>query len=244
MKFQRLARAFVICFAAMALTATASTTAYAAGQNPVLVIGGFDADRAKIDSLTSWLTSMGHPAYALELGRATGVLKAPTGSAHIADSAQAVASMVTSIRQRTGAARVDVVGHSMGGLAQRHFLKYLGGSAEIGTYVDLGTPEQGDTLGALCLLLYPGCQDLTPGSAFLNHLNTTPPIPAGVPAYHFFSENGTGEKHLLPGATNASIQSFCPGRFVDHADEPVDAAARQLIDAALQGVHLDTSCAA
>ncbi|MEV6769658.1 alpha/beta hydrolase [Nocardia sp. NPDC051030] len=203
---------------------------------PVLVIGGFNGDAGRLEVLRAWLGARGYPAYVMELSGS------PTGTASIVESAQAVAAKVGEIRQATGAQRVDLIGHSMGGLAQRWFVKFLGGIDQVGTYVDYGTPEQGEPLGKLCAEVSAGCRDLAPGSDFVNQLNADPAISAGVPAYHLFSENGTGEKNPLPGATNASVQSFCPGRSVDHAVEPIDPAFQQLIDSALRGGPLTTTC--
>ncbi|WP_431955466.1 esterase/lipase family protein [Nocardia lijiangensis] len=204
--------------------------------NPVLVIGGFDANVGKLETLRVWLSARGYTAYAMVLPGA------PSATAPLADSARAVADKVAEIRRETGSARVDLVGHSMGGLAQRHYVKFLDGRASVGVYVDFGTPENGEALALLCAPLYPGCRDLTPGSPFLTALNAAPAIPPDLPAYHLFSEDAGAERDPLPGATNASVQSFCPGRRVSHADEPIDAAFQQLIDTALRGGPLATSC--
>ncbi|WP_431969046.1 esterase/lipase family protein [Nocardia sp. bgisy134] len=204
--------------------------------NPVLMIGGFDANVSKLENLRVWLSGRGYIAYAMVLPGQ------PSATAPLADSARAVADKVAEIRRETGSARVDLVGHSMGGLAQRHYVKFLDGRASVGVYVDFGTPENGEPLALLCSPFYPGCRDLTPGSPFLAALNAAPAIPSDLPAYHLFSEDAGAEREPLSGATNASVQSFCPGRRVSHADEPIDAAFQQLIDAALRGGPLTTDC--
>ncbi|MCP2288055.1 esterase/lipase family protein [Nocardia amikacinitolerans] len=205
-------------------------------RNPVLVIGGFDANVGKLETLRAWLGSRGYTAYAMVLPGQ------PAGTAPLVDSARAVADEVAEIRRETGSARVDLVGHSMGGLAQRHFVKFLDGRAAVGTYVDFGTPENGVVLALLCAPFYPGCRDMSPGSPFLTALNAVPAIPPDLPAYHLFSEDAGEEREPLPGATNASVQSFCPGRPVSHADEPIDGAFQELIDSALRGEPLTTGC--
>ncbi|MGW4242485.1 esterase/lipase family protein [Nocardia sp. NPDC004722] len=205
-------------------------------RDPVLVIGGIAADEGRLESLRSWLTAQGYTAYSMVLSGN------PTGTAAISDSAQAVADKVGEIRRETGAARVGLVGHSMGGLAQRYYVKFLGGLDSVGTYVDYGTPEQGDDLARDCALLAAGCRDMVPGSDFLSRLNADPAVPPGLTAYHFWSESAGAERNPLPGATNASIQSFCPGRNVSHGQEPIDGALRQLIDTALRSAPLATDC--
>ncbi|GGL22680.1 esterase/lipase family protein [Nocardia jinanensis] len=207
--------------------------------NPVLVIGGFDADRGILENLRSDLADRGYNAYSMVL---PGVPAGSSGTAGIAESATVIADKVADIRRTTGARRVDLVGHSMGGLAQRHYVKFLGGLDSVGTYLDLGTPNDGQPLGFLCAPLFPGCRDIAPDSDFLQQLNTPPVLPPGIPAYHLYSENEGPERSHLPGAVNASVQRFCPGRQVSHRDEPQDAAFQDLIDSALRGGPLATDC--
>lgn len=204
--------------------------------DPVLVIGGFNAEVDIIEELRSTLAGRGFTTFSMVL---PGV---PSGTAPISESAAAVARTVTDIRQHTGAERVDLVAHSMGGLAQRHYVKFLGGLDSIGTYIEFGTPVNGESMAQLCSPLWPGCRDLVPGSPFLRQLNNPPAVPPGLPAYHLYSEDAGAERDPLPGAVNASVQQFCPGRHVTHRDEPRDAAFQDLIDSALRGRALTTTC--
>jgi triacylglycerol lipase len=213
-----------------------------AALNPVLVIGGFDADVGIMEKLEEALAESGHAAYSMVLPSVPSLSGAPTGSVPIADSAGAVADTVAAIRQETGAVRVDLVGHSMGGLAARHYIKFLNGLASVGTYVDIGTPNFGQPLGVFCGLFWPGCRDISPNSPFLRQLNQPPEVPPGLPAYHLYSENEGSERDQLPGAVNASVQQFCPGRHVIHRNEPRDGAFQELIISALSGGPLATTC--
>lgn len=215
--------------------ATAVPNQHSASE-PVLVIGGFAADPIRLESLRSWLSEQGYTAYSMMLPGS------PTAAAPAVVSAHAVADKVTEVRHTTGAAQVDLVGHSMGGLAQRHYLKFLGGRDSVGTYVDLGTPHSGETMAWFCYGLYPGCRDLVPTSPFLAALNKGAGMPPGLPAYHLSSAHAGSENAPLPGAVNASVQSFCPGRTVSHADEPSDTAFQQLVDSALSNEKLTTTC--
>lgn len=216
-----------------------SARAEPAPANPVLVVAGFDADRGILEVLRAELAERGYRAYSMVL---PAVPAGSSGTKGIADSAAVVADKVAEIRRTTGARRVDLVGHSMGGLAQRHYVKFLGGSDSVGTYLDIGTPNYGQPLGYLCAPLFPGCRDIAPDSEFLQQLNTPPALPPGLPAYHFYSENEGPERLHLPGAVNASVQQFCSGRHVIHRDEPQDAALQDLIDSALRGGPLVTDC--
>lgn len=235
-----------LVFVCLGLGSAAAPAAFAqpghAAPNPVLVIGGFDADQGILEKLREALDEWGHPAYSMVLPAVPSLSGAPTGSAPIAESAAAVAQAVDEIRRETGAARVDVAAHSMGGLAARHWVKFLRGGESIGTYVDFGTPNSGQSLGLLCSLFWPGCLDIAPGSPILRALNEPPAVPPGLTAYHLFSENEGPEREPLPGAINASVQDFCPGRHVIHRNEPRDGAFQELIVSALRGGPLATGC--
>src|SRR5207253_349364 len=57
------------------------------------------------------------------------------GTGDIAASAGQLASFVTRVRAATGAAKVDLVGHSQGGMMPRYYLKFLGGAALVNRLV-------------------------------------------------------------------------------------------------------------
>src|SRR2546425_12893845 len=62
-----------------------------------------------------------------------------------ASIAQDVKARVDQIRAATGAAKVDIITHSMGGLSSRYYLKNLGGQANIDDWASLGGPNHGTT---------------------------------------------------------------------------------------------------
>ncbi|CAM5231106.1 Alpha/beta fold hydrolase OS=Streptomyces tendae OX=1932 GN=F3L20_09145 PE=4 SV=1 [Streptomyces tendae] len=57
------------------------------------------------------------------------------------------------MRAATGAAKVDIVGHSQGGMMPRHYLKFLGGAAEVNALIGIAPTNHGTTLGGLTALL-------------------------------------------------------------------------------------------
>ncbi|WP_051965762.1 cytosine permease [Kitasatospora mediocidica] len=83
----------------------------------------------------------GWPAcvFALDYGLVTGVTSAgggrllPLGGlGPIADSAVQLGRFVDLVRGATGAAKVDIVGHSQGGMLPNYYLKFLGGAGRAG----------------------------------------------------------------------------------------------------------------
>lgn len=102
----------------------------------------------------------------------------PTGSngRHAGEIARAVDSLLA----RTGARRVDIVAHSMGGLATREYLRKLGGAERVRRVVLLATPNEGTYTAYLAF--GGGRDEMIPGSAFLDSLNAGPAVPPGVEA--------------------------------------------------------------
>lgn len=75
---------------------------------------------------------------------------------------------VQRLRERTGADRVHVVGHSLGGLIARYYVQRLGGDEAVHTLVTLGAPHGGTA--AAYLLPTPLARQLQPGSDLLAEL--------------------------------------------------------------------------
>jgi triacylglycerol lipase len=75
---------------------------------------------------------------------------------------------VERLREQTGADKVHIVGHSLGGMIARYYVQRLGGSAVVDTLVTLGSPHSG-TLAAY-LMPTPLARQLRPGSELLEEL--------------------------------------------------------------------------
>jgi triacylglycerol lipase len=54
------------------------------------------------------------------------------------DVGHRIAREVAALRARTGAARIDVVSHSMGAISSRWYLEHLGGAAVVDAWASLG----------------------------------------------------------------------------------------------------------
>ena len=104
---------------------------------PVLLVHGYFCNRALWRPMAARIAAAGHAVDAIDL-------EPPFAS--IDDYAPRIAAAVDALRARTGAARIGLVGHSMGGLAIRAYLRSHGDAA-VACVVTLGTPHQG-TLNA------------------------------------------------------------------------------------------------
>ncbi len=68
-----------------------------------------------------------------------------SAEANIANAYQ-INQWVSDILELTGANKVDIVAHSMGGLSSRYFLKFINSSDVIDDYVTIGSPHHGSPL--------------------------------------------------------------------------------------------------
>lgn len=88
------------------------------------------------------------------------------------EHAQEVEAAVEALLARTGAAEVDIVAHSMGGLAVWTLLQSKGDRTPIRRVVFLGSPLQGTVTAYLAWGM--GGQEMRPGSDFLTTLEAGP----------------------------------------------------------------------
>lgn len=100
-------------------------------------------------------------------------------------SANLLADKVEEVQAVEDADRVALVGHSMGGLIARHYLKFLGGRRHVSRLACLGTPHHGTWMGVTAPILK-GTRQVLPGSEFLAALND-PKTPHGVPILNVWS---------------------------------------------------------
>jgi triacylglycerol esterase/lipase EstA (alpha/beta hydrolase family) len=170
-----------------------------------------------------------------------------TSTGDIATSAGELAAFVTQVRQATGASKVDLVGHSQGGMMPRYYLKFLGGAQYVNTLVALAPSNYGTTLDGLTALasaldaiglvndaispLCTACVEQEQGSAFLGNLNSGGDT---VPGVHYTVIESKDDEVVTPytnafltgaGATNITVQNQCPLDASDHLEIAADPVA-------------------
>ena len=170
---------------------------------PVLLVPGWLDTARDLAALRIRLLGAGWPDSHVE----TVTFEDPAGSNR--DHAEELARVVDSVLARTGAARIDIVAHSMGGLATRWYL-LTHDDAPVRRAVFLGSPHRG-TLAAH-LAWGEGRDEMMPGSAFLDSLNSAQPAPEGVDALTIRTPVDThivpGESATLPGVPDSQL--CCP----------------------------------
>jgi pimeloyl-ACP methyl ester carboxylesterase len=217
----------------------------------VLVHGTFANMTDSWQALSPLLANNGYCVFALNYGGSTPG-NPIQGTGPIEASAQQLADFVTKVLTATGAAKVDIVGHSQGGMMPRYYIKFLGGSSKVDTLVGLAPSNHGTTLFGLSQLAsaFPGgtqqdpfcqaCSQQMAGSSFLQHLNAN--SDPGPPSYTvietMYDEVVTPyTSAFLPQASNILLQSRCADDFSDHLSIIYDQNALQLVLNALDPAH-------
>jgi triacylglycerol esterase/lipase EstA (alpha/beta hydrolase family) len=150
----------------------------------VLVHGTFANMTVNWNALSPLLVNNGFCVFALNYGAGRATRRRIYGIGPIASSAGELAAFIDRVRAATGAHRVDVVGHSQGGMMPRQYLRFGGGAAKVHALVGLAPSNHGTTLNGLArLAVFPGvpsaalgffcraCRDQIAGSVFLRRLN-------------------------------------------------------------------------
>lgn len=156
---------------AAALVLPTAPTARADTRDPVLFVHGLGGAGRNWDTMIADFMAAGWSRDQLHAMSYASAKSSTSIAAEIRDE-------VAALRARTGAAKVDIVGHSLGALNSRWYLKFLGGAAQVDDWVSIGGVNQG-TYGALTCLLA-SCREAWPGSDFLDALNGGDPTPGAV----------------------------------------------------------------
>jgi pimeloyl-ACP methyl ester carboxylesterase len=178
----------------------------------VLLIHGYLATRGSLALMERRLTDQGH----LVLSYRLGLLH--TGD--ISKSAAFIARKIESIAAQTGLDRIDVVGHSMGGLVALYYLKRLGGRRRVRRLVMLGTPVMGTwsaLLGVAAMPLGRASFQLLPDSQFLRDL-ADGELPEGVDIVCISGDRdrlAPPERTALAGVRHICLPTNHAGLLVD-----------------------------
>jgi triacylglycerol lipase len=136
-----------------------------AAGTPVLLVHGIMDNRSVFTVFRRTLRRRGFGSvHAVNYSLFTGDIRA---------AAHQLRGHVERLRERTGAEKVHIVGHSLGGMIARYYVQRMGGSAAVDTLVTLGSPHTG-TLTAY-LLPTPLARQLRPGSELLEELTLPAP---------------------------------------------------------------------
>lgn len=103
-------------------------------------------------ALSPMLKNAGYCVYAFNYGFTSISLGRIGGLGDIPTSAQTMATFVNKVLASTGAAKVDVVGHSQGGMMPSYYIKRLGGASKVHTFIGLAPSNHGTSLDGIVTL--------------------------------------------------------------------------------------------
>jgi hypothetical protein len=187
--------------------------------NPVILVPGYLDLPAFFIPITKKLRSQGRDVTFLNLF---------PNISDIRKESEILKKKVAEIKARTGASQVDIIGHSMGGLISRYYIKNLNGEKDVARLIQLATPNHGTIVSHLSPT--DGAQQMHTGSADLNALKEGDENPGEI---DYTSIRGGLDEIVIPhdspileGADN----QFC--RFAAHGSFFVDPSAWEVLDTA------------
>lgn len=204
-----------------AQAATGST--FNSTSNPVLFVHGYTGDASNWNTMADRFRADGWPSTYLDQW---------TYDWHQSNvtTAQQLSAEVDRLLTATGATKVDIVSHSMGGLSSRYYLKNLDGTTRVDAWVSLGGPNHGTDSANSCLDT--SCTEMRIGSDFLAALNSGDETPGSARYATWWSPCDTvinpDSSVALSGATNT--RTACLSHTALMTDATVYAQTRDMIN--------------
>jgi len=216
---------------------------------PVVLVHGTLADEgSNWVTLAPLLANNGYCVYAFNYGATLASFEVwpfigprIDGLNHIEHSAEELRSFVNKVLSKTGASKVDLVGHSQGGMMPNYYIKLLGGASKVNELIGLSPSNHGTTLSGLTKFveLFPFASEIVGGlleflgapalpeqeetSAFIKKLfGSGEPVVSGV---RYVVIQTTHDEVVTPyqhaflngsNVTNITIQDQCPADGVAH----------------------------
>jgi predicted alpha/beta hydrolase family esterase len=134
-----------------------NTTAANSTKLPVLLIHGYMEDATVWNKWIDLLKKDGIPAYPITFKQ----FDDKCGSS--AEHAKELSNIIAQIKKETGQNKVNIVGHSKGGLDARVYL--ANNTQDVANLVMIGTPNAGSPLAQTSEICTPAVYDLRPGAA-------------------------------------------------------------------------------
>jgi triacylglycerol lipase len=210
------------CVAAFVVSLAVALPSSAAAHDPILFVHGWNSNSSTWTTMVNRFAADGWTAAELNNW-------SYNTSQSNATTASQIQTKVDQILAATGAAKVDLISHSMGGLSTRYYVKNLGGGAKVDDWVSLGGPNHGTDTANFCFST--ACSEMRVGSTFLKNLNSGDETPGTVNWLTWWSPCdeviNPDSSVALSGATNT--QTACMSHSSLHEDAGVYAQVRDAI---------------
>jgi triacylglycerol lipase len=213
---KRLLAVLVTAVLGMAIPATATA------HDPILFVHGWNSSSSTWNTMVSrfqadcWTASeLNNWSYNWHQSNAT--------------TASEIKTKVDGILAATGAAKVDVISHSMGGLSSRYYVKNLSGDAKVDDWVSLGGPNHGTDTANFCFDT--SCVEMRQNSTFLKSLNSGDETPGAVNYGTWWSpcDEVINPDSSVPLSGAANTQTACMSHSSLHEDAGVYAQVRDFV---------------
>lgn len=238
----------------------------AAHPNPVVLVHGLSGNKS-----TNWqtyaplLANEGYCVFSLTYGQQT-VIPTPYdqvfgGFGPMEESAAQLSVFVDQVLDSTGAAKIDIVGHSEGTLVPNYYAKFLGGGPKIDKYVAIAPLWHGTNLAGLGTLstlgtpfgltpvlnqalrpVFASAPQLLTGSDFINTMRSGgTPVVDGITYTNIVTRFDElvqpYTSGIEPGMTNHIVQDYCSLDLSEHFQIVADPIAAALVLNALDPTH-------
>ncbi|MFB4297567.1 esterase/lipase family protein [Actinomadura sp. NTSP31] len=220
---------------------------------PVVIVHGTTSNLGSAGAMIApTLANAGYCVYGFNYGGTSLTLGHVYGLGEVAESARTMSAFVDRVLAATGAAEVDVVGASQGGMMPNYYIKRLGGAAKVRTMIGLAPTNHGTTMRGLVDIgrslhvlglvndLYrfagaPTYPEQEEGSDFQKALFADGDTVPGVRYLTIATSHDTTVTPLtnsfLHGgdSSNILLQDLCPDDPVSHSGITLDGPVMQLI---------------
>jgi triacylglycerol lipase len=211
------------CVAAWIACLALALPSVASAHDPILFVHGWNSSSSTWTTMISRFSADGWTAPELNNW-------SYNYSQSNATTASQISTKVDQILAATGATKVDLISHSMGGLSTRYYIKNLGGGAKVDDWVSLGGPNHGTDTANFCFST--ACTEMRQNSTFLKNLNSGDETPGTTvnwltwwsPCDEVINPDSSV---ALSGATNT--QTACMSHSSLHEDAGVYAQVRDAV---------------
>lgn len=187
---------------------------------PIILTHGFNAGREgswSFNNVEEALVADGHTVYSAEV----------PAFASSADRARVLATQIDDVLEQTGAEKVNIVAHSMGGLDSRYAISGLGYGDRVASLTTISSPHRGSAVADVALKLIPGESpaDVIDGlatiwSSTFNEIETDADVRAALASLSTFEMELFNEEQ--PNDARVYYQSWAGVSSVFGIDNPKD----------------------